>query len=304
MRIVFFGSGSFGLPTLATLAAEHDVLAVISQPDRPAGRRRVLTPTPIAEHARDHNLTILRPENVNSASSIEATHAMEADAWVIIAYGQKLSPALLGDRFAINLHASLLPRWRGAAPIHHAVLAGDCETGVSVITLAERMDAGDVLGAVPLRIDPMDTTGELHERLAALGPALVQDVLKQYQTNTLAASPQDEQAVTLAPKISRSMARLDLSVDAISARNVINGCSPWPGVTVWIEGDRLRLLQGGESLEAAVPGRVTESGVLGCQSGAVQLLSVQPEGGKPMPFETWARGRRFNWPAVCLSDAP
>lgn len=304
MRVVFFGSGSFGLPTLRRLAGEHEVLGVVSQPDRPAGRRRVLTPTPISAYASEHNLELLRPDDVNTTSSIDAVHGLDAQAWVVIAYGQKLSPALLGDRFAINLHASLLPRWRGAAPIHHAVLAGDLETGVSVITLASRMDAGDVLGIDTLAIQPTDTTGAIHERLADLGPAVVQVVLQHYQANTLVPQVQDEHAVTLAPKIARSMARLDMSGDAARTRNLINGCSPWPGVTAWIAGHRLRLLEAGNAREHAPLGRVTESGVLGCAAGAVQILSVQPEGGKPMLFETWARGRRLEWPAQCLPEAP
>lgn len=304
MRVVFFGSGSFGLPTLTCLAAEHDVLGVVSQPDRPAGRHRVLRPTPIAAYAADHKLNLLRPDDVNAVASREAIHAMEADAWVVIAYGQKLSRSLLGGRFAINLHASLLPRWRGAAPIHHAVLAGDCTTGVSVITLADRMDAGDVLGSDTLHIEPTDTTGSLHEHLADLGPAVIRGVLQQHEANTLAATSQDESAVTLAPKIGRSMAKLELSAGADTARNLINGCSPWPGVTVWVDGHRLRLLQAGDSPESLPLGYMSEAGLLGCESGAIQILSVQPEGGKPMSFGTWARGCRFDWPAQCLSEAP
>ena len=144
MDLVFFGSGAFGLPTLQRLAHAHRVTAIITQPDRKAGRGARLTPTPIGAWAAEHlpHVPLLKPGRVSDPESLEQVRAFPADAWVVIAYGQKLSPALLADRFAINLHASLLPRWRGAAPINWAILQGDSQTGNSVITLADRMDAG------------------------------------------------------------------------------------------------------------------------------------------------------------------
>ncbi|XOV74482.1 MAG: methionyl-tRNA formyltransferase [Phycisphaerales bacterium] len=155
LRLVFFGSGAFGLPTLKHLASTHQIEAVVTQPDRPAGRKRALTPTPIGAWAEEHlpSVPLLKPENVNEADQLDLVRSFDVGSpderrggWVVIAFGQKLSKRLLADRFAINLHASLLPRWRGAAPINHAILAGDSVTGNSVITLADRMDAGLVLG--------------------------------------------------------------------------------------------------------------------------------------------------------------
>jgi methionyl-tRNA formyltransferase len=182
MRIVFLGSGAFGLPTLQHLAARHTVVGVVTQPDKPAGRGSKLTPTPIGAWAAEHlpGTPLIKPEKINTPEVRDLVRSWECDAWVVIAFGQKLGPTLLADRFAINLHASLLPRWRGAAPINHAILAGDTVTGNSVITLADRMDAGLVLGQSRRPIEPAQTTGELHDLLATDGPALVEQVLAEH----------------------------------------------------------------------------------------------------------------------------
>ena len=293
MRIVFFGSGAFGLPTLEHLRAHHEVVQVISQPDRPAGRKRVLTPTPVAAAAIDAGLPLMRPACVNAADRCDDIRALEADAWVVIAFGQKLGEALLADRFAINLHGSLLPRWRGAAPIHHAVMAGDDLTGVSVITLAAVMDAGAVLGTAARPIDSTDTTGILHDALAALGPDVVGDVLNAHEAGTLEPRLQADDEVTLAPKLSRADATLDLQAPADVVRRHINGLSPWPGCQVHIDSVAVRLLRAGPSNATVGTGMVDAHGQLGCGDGAVALLQVQPAGGRPMPWSAFANGRRL-----------
>src|ERR1051325_3585307 len=203
MNLVFFGSGAFGLPTLEALAKSHRILAVVSQPDRPAGRGGELTPTPVGEFAaaRLAGVPMLKPENVNEAGVAAQIQGFRADAAVIIAFGQKLSAAVLpGEDRAINLHASRLPRWRGAAPINAAILAGDTITGNSVITIADRMDAGLVLGQDSMPIETHVTAGELHDALAARGPALVLSVLAKMQAGTLNGQVQDEGLVTKAKK--------------------------------------------------------------------------------------------------------
>ncbi len=293
MRIVFFGSGAFGLPTLEHLRARHDVVQVISQPDKPAGRKRVLTPTPVAAAAIEAGLPLMRPMSVNAADCRDEIRSLEADAWVVIAFGQKLGEALLSDQFAINLHASLLPRWRGAAPIHHAVMAGDDVTGVSVITLAAVMDAGAVLGTAARPIDSTDTTGILHDALAALGPDVVADVLNAHEGGTLDPKRQVDDEVTLAPKLSRSDSALDLQAPADVVRRHINGLSPWPGCHVQIDSLPVRLLQAGPSNAIVETGMVDIQGNLGCGEGAVALLRVQPAGGRPMPWSAFANGRRL-----------
>ena len=205
MRLVFFGSGPFGLPTLESLMRQHQIELVISQPDRPAGRNRKPQPTPITRFAEDNQLAIVRPEDVNDDKVIESIRGVEADAFVIIAFGQKLSRPLLENIFAINLHASLLPKFRGAAPINWAVIHNETHTGISVITLADRMDAGAILGRASTPIDPQETAGELHDRLAEMGPELVEQVLGEFEAGTLVRKTQDESLATKAPKMSKSL---------------------------------------------------------------------------------------------------
>jgi methionyl-tRNA formyltransferase len=300
MRIVFLGSGAFGLPTLRHLAAAHEVVGVVTQPDRPAGRGSKMTPTPIGAWAAEHlpGVALIKPEKVNAPEVRDLVRSWDCDAWVVIAFGQKLGTALLADRFAVNLHASLLPRWRGAAPINHAILAGDAETGNSVITLAERMDAGLVLGRSRRAIGPGQTAGELHDLLAQDGPELVGRVLGEHAAGTLRPEEQDESLVTLAGKLSKADGVVDWSEPGDRVRRRINGLSPWPGVTAWFGGQGLKLLraeEGGTVSESATPGTVLDpgSGLVACGRGtAVVLSEVQPAGKKAMAFTAWANGRK------------
>lgn len=301
MNIVFFGSGAFGLPTLASLAARHRITGIISQPDRPAGRGGKATPTPIAEWAAANlaSVPILKPERASREPALAEIRSLPADAWVVIAFGQKLSQTLLQDRFAINLHASLLPRWRGAAPINAAVLAGDTVTGNSVITLADRMDAGLVLGQSRRDIEATQTAGELHDLLAADGPALVESVLNARANNTLRPTAQDESAVTIASKLAKADGWVDFQQEAEHCRRRINGLSPWPGVTVELAGLPLRLLRAGRphpGAHGAESGVILdpEHGLVACGGAtALPLLDVQAPGKRPMPWAEFARGRRL-----------
>jgi methionyl-tRNA formyltransferase len=266
MRLVYFGSGAFGLPTLEHMAAHHDIALVVTQPDRPAGRKRRLTPTPIAQRAADHHLPIVKPEKVNDASVIEQVRAIDADAWVVIAFGQKLGRRLLADRFAINLHASLLPKFRGAAPINWAIIAGERETGVSVIALADRMDAGEVYSAVATTILPHETAGELHDRLALFGPDAIEDVLQRRAGGSLIGQPQDERLASSAPKLAKADGAVDFNQPATAVRNRIHGLTPWPGCIVRLDGHELRLHR-------------------------AQVVNVpMPPGGDLMPFAAYRNG--------------
>ena len=297
--IVFLGSGAFGVPTLEHLARTHRVRAVVSQPDRPAGRGKKLAPNPVAAFARKHlsEVPLFQPPSVNEPGVREQIRAVPAQAWVVIAFGQKLSQPLLEDRFAINLHASLLPRWRGAAPIHHALLAGDAQTGNSVITLAERMDAGLVLGRSARPIERTQTTGELHDLLAADGPELVEGVLRAHAGGTLDPREQDESAVTLAGKLGRADGVLDLGAGAEACRRRIIAMSPWPGVSITLAGDRLKLLRADAQEDdddgGAPPGTLIDpaGGRIVTGAGTLVLLDVQPAGKRPMPWSDYARGR-------------
>lgn len=314
MRLVYFGSGAFGLPTLESLARNHEVLAVVTQPDKPAGRGSKLTPTPIGAWAAEQlpGVPLLKPAKVNTPEMIGTIRAFPADAWVVIAFGQKLPKALLEGRFAINLHASLLPRWRGAAPINAALLAGDAVSGNSVITLADRMDAGLILGTSRRDVDPLVTAGELHDLLAADGPALVERVLQQHSSGTLDPLTQDENLVTIATKLSKSDGVPNFDQPADFLRRQIQALTPWPGVTAQLEmasgagaggtaAVALKLLRatvevgtGLASGESPRTGTLIDvaRGLVACGRGTVlRLLEVQPAGKRAMGWADFARGR-------------
>lgn len=301
IRIVYFGSGAFGLPTLQHLAASDafDVRALVTQPDRPAGRGGRTTANPIAAWGEGAlEVPVLKPERCSKEPALSEIRGIECDAWVVIAYGQKLSETLLADRFACNLHASLLPRWRGAAPINAAALAGDTVTGNSVITLAERMDAGLVLGQSERAIDPDRTAGELHDELARDGPALMERVLLSQAAGTLEGAAQDETLVTIAPKLGRGDAWVDFRDSAEACRRRVHGLTPWPGIAVEHAGTRLKVLRVGveEADVDAGPGQIIEPerGIVACGRGALRLVEVQPAGKKPMAWAAYANGRSIS----------
>lgn len=325
MRLVFFGSGAFGLPTLAHLAASpsHELAAIVTQPDKPAGRGGKLTPTPIAAWAAEHlpGLPILKPPKVNALDviteirrlsiadprSAHPTADIPHPTFVVIAFGQKLSPSLLEGAFAINLHASLLPRWRGAAPINAAILGGDKVTGNSVITLADRMDAGLILAQSdpPLPIDPLITAGELHDKLAEEGPALIDRVLAQHAAGSLAPRHQDEALVTIATKLSKSDGLIDFHQPADFLRRQVHALTPWPGVTTELhtapgtQPTPLKLLRtrvGSPTPPDArhEPGIIIDPtrGVVSCANHTtLEIIELQPAGKRPMDWASFARGR-------------
>ena len=306
-RIAFLGSGAFGVPTLEALGRRFEVPLVISQPDRPAGRGRHETPTPISARILEDvdggefaATELVRTENANDEAVLQRLDRHRIDAMVVIAFGQKLGPTLLDGRFAVNLHASLLPRWRGAAPINRAMMAGDAETGVSVISLASRMDAGEVHATRATAIDPRETAGELHDRLAVLGVDAVLEVLDRFAAGKVESDVQDEAAVTAASKLSKAEATVDFDRPADRVRGRIHGLVPWPGCQVEaIEPDgtshRLRIHRveaRAENLDA-VPGTLFEDGTVACRTGGVRLLEVQIPGGRAMAWDDLRRGRSF-----------
>jgi methionyl-tRNA formyltransferase len=304
MRIVFLGAGEFGLPTLRALAGHHDVPLVISQPDRPAGRKRVMTPTAIAAWAQAQGIETIKPDKVNDEAHLERIRALEPDAMVIVAFGQYLKQALVAipQHGAMNLHASLLPRWRGASPINSAVLAGDTETGNTIIRIAKKMDAGAMLGKQATPIDPLETAGELHDRLAAMGPDLVLQVLDELQNGRATETQQDDEAATLAPKLSREDGYVDFTESADAVRTRVHGLTPWPGVTAYWSADETgerkqlkicRVAPLPDQSHRGEPGRLLDlEGTIACGTGAVKLLEVQPPGKRVMPWADFANGHQ------------
>ncbi len=297
MKIVFLGSGAFGVPTLERLAAQHTITGIVTQPDRRVGRGKNLTPTPIGQWAAEYlpNVPMAKPEKINTDEARETIRGWESDAWVVIAYGQYLGSKLIADRFAINLHGSRLPRWRGAAPINAAIVAGDSISGNSVITIAKEMDAGFVLGQSERLIEPTMTASELHNALSLDGPDLMLKVLADHAKGQVRMEKQDEGLVTVAPKMLKSDGWIDFANSA-ACRCRINGLSPWPCVAVEHRSQVLKVLRaqsaGTDSQE--VPGTIVDAGagIVACGAGVLQLLEVQPAGKKPMSWQAYSNGRQ------------
>lgn len=300
LRVLFAGSGEFGVPTLrALIASGCELPLVISQPDRPAGRGRQLTPTPISSLAMQHALPLLRTSNINSES------LPDADVLVVIAFGQKVAPSVVQQPRlgSVNLHASLLPRHRGAAPVHWAILGGDELTGNSVIRLAQRMDAGAVLGTSAPRRVGLLTTRELHDQLADDGPEVVLRVLDQLQSGRALEVPQDESLATLAPKLDRDAARLDFARPAVEVARRLRAMYDWPGCRVRLldrEREIARLTLARADFTAvgtspgAPPGTITADGAIATGSGVVRVLDVHPEGGRLMSLSAFRNGRPWS----------
>ncbi len=313
MRLLFLGSGEFGLPTARMLHAQHELVGVISQPDKPAGRKRVLTPTPIAAWALGEGLPVLRVDNVNTAEFVSQVTGLGAEASVVIAFGQKLSEPFIESlgRLTVNLHASLLPKYRGAAPINWAMIEGERTAGVSVIGLAQKMDAGPVYAEGSLEIDPNETAGELHDRLAALGPGVIQKVLVDLQAGTLDPKEQDHDQASKAPKLSKADGTVSFDQPCEKVRARVHGLMPWPGCRVdWLckatgktavltlgrvaAVPDLSCFIGLESVEESpAPGSIGEGYHVMTTDGLVRLIEVQAPGTRMMPIDDFARGHRL-----------
>jgi methionyl-tRNA formyltransferase len=298
MRIIFTGSGEFGIPTLQrVMQLGHKVVAVYTQPDRPAGRGRKLTPTPVAQFAGKNSLPVFRTEHLSYEQ------LPEADLMIVIAFGQKISPAAadhpkLGS---MNLHASRLPKFRGAAPINWAILSGEKITGNSVIRLAQKMDAGDILGQSSVTIGEVETAGELHDRLAVDGAELVAKVIADFEAGRVLVKPQNEALATRAPKLSRDISKIDWNQSAGEIAAKIRGLYPWPGCRVAItdaageEKARLTLVRAivapGEGPRWHA-GEISTSGKVSIGNGdeEIEILEVQPESKTPMALNDYRRG--------------
>lgn len=286
IRVAFLGSGAFGVPSAEALQRAFGIVLVITQPDRPAGRGRVPTPTPVAAWAAEQGIETIKTEDVNGSAALELLHARAIDTLVVIAFGQKIGEEVLRGRFAVNLHGSLLPRWRGAAPIQRALMAGDREVGVSVISIAPRMDGGLVYATAATCPGEAETAGELHDRLAALGVEPLMAVVRAHAAGQpLRGCVQDESLATRARKLSRADAWVDLDGPARAAASRINGLSPWPGVDAEVAGRPVKLLR------ARVAGADGDGGVSG-DGGRLEILEVQPSGGRVMPWADFVRGLR------------
>jgi methionyl-tRNA formyltransferase len=301
MRLIFMGSPDFAVPSLDRLVTDgHTVGLVATQPDRPAGRGRDLRPPPVKLAAARHRLPLTQPERLNDAVMVDTLRAIAPEVIVVVAFGHFLPRAIreIPPLGCINVHASLLPKYRGAAPIHRAVMAGDDETGVTIMRVEERMDAGPILLQRTCPILPADDTGILHDRLATLGAEALSDALRLLSVGSGAWIPQDETRVSVAPKLGDADCRLELAGPPTTLVNRIRGLSPTPGAyLVMPDGKRLRIFRA-EARQASAPrgvilGVEDAAVVLGTGEGAVALLEVQPEGKRRMTGAEFARGQRL-----------
>ena len=289
MRVIFMGTPDFSVPVLRAIAARHEVVAVYSQPPRAAGRGQKPRPSPVQRAAEELGLPVRVPERLKSVEDQADFAALGADVAVVVAYGLILpQPVLDAPRLGcLNIHASLLPRWRGAAPIHRAVMAGDAETGVAIMQMEAGLDTGPVLAEARTAIGPEDTTADLHDRLAGMGANLIVDVLARLP---LAAVPQAAEGVTYAAKIDKAEARIDWSRPAAEVDLLIRGLSPFPGAWCLIGEERVKLLRSRLIPGSGAPGEVLSGFRVACGQGAIEVLEAQREGKRPMPAEEILRG--------------
>ena len=304
MKITFFGSAEFAIPCLVALKhSPNDLAAVFTQPARPAGRKRKSTPTPVAIWANENSIATTEAENINSADMLEQVAACRSDLLVVIAFGQKISQEVvaLHQAGAVNVHASLLPKYRGAAPINWAIINGEIETGISIITLAEKMDAGQVLARVKIPIVPDDTAETLHDKLAQIAPAILLETIEAIQTGTAVYTPQDESQVTYAHKLKKSDGFLDWTAPAESISNKVRGLWPWPGAqTIFVSaktGKTCRVTIAKARIAAAATSACDKPGILDenlkviCGKDALEIGRLRPAGSSMMDFKAFVNGR-------------
>jgi methionyl-tRNA formyltransferase len=300
MRIVFLGTGEIGLPTLdALLNTEHGLVGVITQPDKPVGREQRIEPTPIKKAVAKTTIPIVQPARIKDQSSIAEIRAFKPDVIVVVAYGQILPRDVLKipGIACLNLHASLLPRWRGAAPIQAAIAAADCETGITVMYMDEGLDTGDILLQRKIEIRPEETGGSLHDRLAQIAPEALVESLRLLAAGCAPRIPQDDACATYAPKLKREHGQIDWSESAQAIERKIRAFNPWPGVFMKLNDQNLKIFSASVVELNGRPGEILRSEkdlVVAAGRGAVSLGQVQLEGKRRMSALEFLRGHAAN----------
>lgn len=289
MKIIFMGTPDFSVPVLNALHQAHEIVAVYCQPPRPAGRGKADRPTPVHARALELGLTVRHPVSLRSEDAAKDFSDLGADVAVVVAYGLILPQQILdAPRLGcLNIHASLLPRWRGAAPIHRAIMSGDSETGICIMQMDAGLDTGPVLlrESTPIKAD--ETTSDLHDRLAAMGSRMIVQALADLP---LPAVPQSEQGVTYAAKIDKSEARIDWARPALEVDRLIRGLSPFPGAWCDAAGERVKLLRSRIASGQGKPGEVLTGLTIACGEGAIEVTLAQREGKRPMSPADFLRG--------------
>lgn len=294
-KIVFMGTPGFAVPSLTALMESHEVLGVVTQPDRPAGRKRRLRESPIKGLARVAGIPVIQPQRIRETASIAALRAWDADLYVVAAYGQILPQALLDlpSHGTVNVHASLLPRWRGAAPIQAAIRAGDRESGVTIMLLDAGLDTGPLLAkrAQPLAAD--ETAQSLHDKLALLGAELLAETLPRYLSGGIEPRAQDDSLVTYAPQIKKAEGRINWTCAAASIERLVRAFTPWPGAYTCWAGAQLRILGGKCGEGSAEAGRVIlQDGLIAIGTGERLFYPtrLQLAGKRPLPVSDFVNG--------------
>lgn len=299
MRIVFAGTPDFAVPSLkALVAAAHDVSAVLTQPDRPAGRGRRTVAGPVKYCARRLNIDVLQPESLKDTSTLAELRRLSPQVLVVVAYGSLLKREVLRlpDHGCINIHASLLPRWRGAAPIQRAIEAGDSQTGITIMQMDEGLDTGPILARRTTPVIARDTAGTLNERLASLGAELLIETLKGLEQGTIEPTPQGEDQVTYAAKITPDDARADWHRSATHIERQVRAMNPWPIVRTTLDGQSMRIWEAQVVPDdgSGVPGEIVQVGSAGvdvaCGHDILRISALQREGGKRLSAAEFLNG--------------
>ena len=302
MKIIFAGTPDFAVPALQMLIdSEHEVCAVYTQPDRPAGRGRKLTPSPVKKLAIAADIPVLQPETLKTEEDLKQLSSFDADLMIVVAYGIILPQSVLdAPRLGcLNIHGSLLPRWRGAAPIHRAVMAGDDKTGVTIMQVVKKLDAGDMLHKEECVIEATHSSSDLHDKLADLGAVGLQKVLSQIESGTLVAEKQDESLVTYAEKLEKSESQLDWNLSALELDRKIRGLNSWPVAQTLFQGKVLRIWKAKLVDEEAhtAAGTVMLQGKrmsVATGKGVLDLLEVQMPGGKRMVIHAFLNSHKVD----------
>ena len=303
LRIIYFGTPEFAVPTLRRLIdSRHSVVAVISQPDRPRGRGHQRAPTPTKVVAMEYAVPVLQPERIRDEGLLKTIESYRPDLGVVAAYGKLLPETLLRiPRLGmINVHASLLPRWRGAAPVQRAVIAGDSLTGVTIMRIVKELDAGPMFAAATREIGTDETSPEVESALSNMGAGLLVDVVEGLAAGQVTETPQDESTVTYAPKVTKAEGAIDWDQPAARLHNLVRGLQPWPLVSTRLAGERILVLRTQPTDEATVAaaGTITRADrdVLAVAAGdhrALHLITIQPEGRRAMSARDFLAGRRI-----------
>jgi methionyl-tRNA formyltransferase len=298
IRIVFMGSPEFSIPSLKALVIKFEVIGVVTKPDRPAGRGRIFQPPPIKELAQDFDLPIIQPQRASTPEVVEQLEEWNPDVIVVAAYGQILKKIVLElpDFGCVNVHASLLPRWRGAAPINAAILHGDNESGITIMKMDEGLDTGPILSQRSMKIKPTDTAGTLSSRLAELGSEQLIETLPRYISGEISPQPQDSSMATYAPMLKKEDGKLDFTQPAVDLARKVRAFSPWPGAYTQWRGNVLKIHQAHPVTGiSGTPGRNTlheNLPAIFTSNGALVLDEVQPGGKKRMPGKVFLHGAR------------